>query len=194
MSEELGKLIERLYNFFYSKFYNKPNFKLDLEKNRGSRQIENFISLLARHYQIDSININFLINYFGWSFSRRFGQITKRDISLNWIIGKKTFAKFLEKKEEEAYYTDQFVAKIGVNLDQLKQEFHEDEVIEKGLDPAEEFEKQRHKGDGQLFHCLQFTTLYNNRSSICIMCSHKSVCKRSLKIKFPNIFNNRGYR
>lgn len=193
MPKHLNSLIEKIYTEFYRKFYNRPSFKMSLELNRASRQIDNFIALLLRHYQLESISINLLTSYIAWSFSRRFGQITKRDISLGWILGPKTFKKWLDKKEEEIYYTDIFINEIGINLDQLKQELHEEEIIQQNLDVSEELEKSRFKGEAQLFHCFQFTTLYNHRSSICISCENKTTCKRLLKEKFPRTFKKRGY-
>ncbi len=192
MQKDLGGLIERLYNFFYSKFYKKP-FKLDLKLNKNDLQIQNFISLLARHYQIDSIDINFLIKYLSWSFSRRFGQLTRRDITLGWIIGPKAFRSWLEKKEEETYYVDQFVNNIGINVNELKMQLHEPVELD-GLDPAEELEKKRFEdADAQLYHCTQFTTLYNHRSKTCLLCENKSTCKRLLSARNPQLFNKRGY-
>lgn len=188
---DLHLLTERLYNHFYSKFY-KREFKLNLELNRNAQLIQNFIDLLVRHYQLESISLNFLINYLAWSFNRRFGQITKRDISLAWIIGKSTFKKYLERKDEEAFYSDQFLAKVGINVDELRKEFIEIEQ-NAGLDISEENEKKRFDDDARLFHCLQFTTLYNHQSLTCLKCVNKSQCKSLLKIHYPRIFKLRGY-
>lgn len=193
MRERLASLVEQIYNLFYRKFYKKPHWKLDGKLNKNSLQIQNFVDLLARHYNLESISVNFLINYLAWSFNRRYGQITKRDISLNWIIGKKTFQKFLEKKDEEAYYTEQFVNEIGVDVEQLKFELHEKGVEAQGLDPAEELDKERFSGDVRLANCLQWTTLFNHRSQICMTCENKLSCKRLLKSTFPRIYKKRGY-
>lgn len=192
MQKDLGGLIEQLYNFFYSKFY-KKQFRLDLRLNKNGLQIQNFIGLLARHYQIDSIDVNFLINYLSWSFSRRFGQITKRNITLGWIIGPKAFKSWLEKKKEETYYVYQFVNGIGINVNELKMQLH-NPIQLKGLDAAEELEKKRFKNsDAQLFHCSQTTTLYNHHSKTCLLCSYRITCKRLLSSQNPQLFKKRGY-
>jgi len=189
---DLHLLTERLYNHFYSRFY-KKQFKLDLNLQKQSLLIDNFIGLLARHYQLESISVNFLINYFAWSFNRRFGQVTKRDISLSWIIGKSTFKKWLEKKDEESYYSGQFLATIGINVDELKKEILETGISNGELNIAEENEKKRFEDEVRLFHCLQFTTLYNHKSLTCLKCINKTHCKSLLKIHYPRIFKNRGY-
>lgn len=188
----LHLLTERLYNHFYSKFYQRQ-FKLDLKLNKNAQLIDNFIALLARHYQLESISLNFLINYLAWSFNRRFGQITKRDISLAWIIGKSTVKKYLERKEEEVYYSDQFLAKIGVNVDELRKEIVGIDELNERLNISEENEKKRFEGEARLFHCLQFTTLYNHKSLVCLKCANKTHCKSLLKIHYPRIFKSRGY-
>lgn len=193
MRERLAVLVEQIYNSFYQKFYKRPHWKLDGKLNKNSIQIQNFIDLLAKHYQLDSININFLINYLAWSFNRRYGQITKREISLNWIIGKKTLEQFLKRKDGEQYFVDQFANNIGINIEQLRYELHEKGVEVSGLDPAEELEKDRFSGGARLYNCLQYTTLYNHRSKSCLTCDNKLICKKLLKSIFPRTYKKRGY-
>ena len=187
------KLVQKLFDYFYYKVH-KKHFKLDLDLNNHRKLINNFVKLLAQHYQLPSIDVNFLILYFSFTWEYYSNKHLKRNVSLNWIIGKKTFKRWLDRKDSATYYNNKFLKEYEINLNQLKQDLHEDQSEAIGLDPAEELEKKRFTGDAILFNCLLVTTLYNHKSLICLQCEHKKMCKSLLKSTYPRIYKNRGYK
>lgn len=187
------KTVTKLFDHFYNKIY-KANFQLDLSIGKQQKQVDNFIKLLARHYQFDSVGVNLLVEYFAFSFCYWSTKITKRKITLGWIVGKKMFAKWLDKSEHSKYFYDKFLVEYDVNLDQLKQQLIEEQIIDDGLDVAEEIEKRRFNDEARLYNCMMHTTLYNHKSKTCISCLHKTHCKIVLKVQLPTVYKNRGYK
>lgn len=182
----------RLYNYFYNKIYER-NFRLDLAVGKQQKMVENFLRALSMYYPgIDSIGINFLIQYFAWSFKVRSEQKTKRNISLGWIVGKKALERFINRKSGEDYYVEAFLHEYRINIDDLRSQFSQEEDKPQ-LDPAEEMEKVRFTGEARLFNCLNKTTLYNHRSLNCIGCENRLACKSLLKRNHPKLYNKRGY-
>ncbi len=186
------KSISKIYDYLYNKTY-RSNFKLDLSINNQKKQVENFLRLLANHYQLPSVGINYLIDYFCYSFAIRAEQNTKRKISLNWIIGKKMFDRWLKKPDEYQWQYKKYIKEFDINIDRIKDELHEEELISAKLDPAEEREKGRLVGEAQLYNCMLHTTMYNHKSVICLTCDNKKLCKKMLREKYPRIYKNRGY-
>ncbi len=187
------KLVQKLFDYFYYKIH-KNHYKLDLDLNNHKKIIDNFVKLLAQHYQLPSIDTNFLILYFTFAWEYYSNKHLKRNVSLNWIVGKKTFQRWLEKRDSTTYYNNKFLKEYGINIDQLKQDLHEDQSEAIGLDPVEELEKKRFTGEAVLFNCLLHTTLYNHKSLICLQCPYKKDCKDMLKKTHPRIYKNRGYK
>jgi len=190
--DQAERAIRKLYNFFYYKIYRK-NFDLDLSIGKQRQMVESFCKLLAQQFPHGDVGNEFLISYFCWAFFSWKDRITKRPISLGWIIGKKMFAKWKEKNEGIDYHMHKWLKENDIILDNLRADLHEDEVLIERLDQAEELEKLRFHGEARLYNCLMHTTLYNHRSINCIGCENRSVCKGLLAKQYPNIFKKRGY-
>lgn len=188
------KTVVRLYEYFYQKKY-KRSYKIDLDQAGQRKLIDNFIKLLASQVGLNSIGYNIICDQISYAFGYWNSKKTKRDISLNWIIGKKTVNRWLERKEGTDYYTEQFLFENSIDLSSLKQQLAEQDSQEEQpiLNPAEELEKTRFKGAAQLYHCSQFTTLYHHKSLNCLKCSNRSACKKLLKDTNPRLFSKRGY-
>lgn len=185
----------KLFDHFYSRIYRGSHFKLDLSIGRQQKVLENFNKLICNHLNMPQsyIPVNYLISLYAFAFCYFASLKTERRVSFNWIIGKKMFQRFKEKKDGSDYYTDKFLLEYNINLDDIRSALHEDGVIAEGLDPAEENEKLRFHGEARLFNCLVQTTLYNHRSVNCLACENKTMCKVLLKKKFPKTFKKRGY-
>lgn len=181
---------KRLFEFYYYKLYRKfPYYNTEQNKIK----VDNFLKQLSQKVDLSSIGNNWLIDYFSWSFSARSQQKTKREISFNWIVGKKMLDQWFQKTEEHSWQYQQFLKEYSINIEQLKSDLVESEKLSSKLDPLEEKEKGRLGGEPQLYNCLQFTTLYNSRSIICLTCSNKILCKKLLAEKYPKIYEKRGY-
>lgn len=187
------KTVPKLFDAFYNKFY-KTNFRLDLSINNQKKQVDNFIKLLGQHYQVDTLGINFLVEYFSFAFCYWKDKNVKRKIALNWIIGKKIFSKWLVRDQYSSYFYQKFLHEYSINIDDLKQQLFEDIQIDNNLDPAEEIEKDRFKDEARLYHCIINTNLYNHKSSICMSCSNKVTCKGILQQRYPRLYKARGYK
>lgn len=194
--------VSELFNYFYYKIYKNANFKLDLAVNKQHTQVDNFIKLLAKHHPLPSVGVNFLIDYFCFAFHYWSDKDTKRKISLGWIIGKKTFKRWLERSDNYQYWYFKFLHEYDINLDQLRLQLANSEAIhsfeneaeKNGLDPAEELEKVRFTGEARLYNCLQHTTLYHHKSGTCLSCPNKRECKSLLRVKFPITYAKRDYK
>lgn len=189
MKDQYAK-IKRLFEYYYYKTYRAfPYYNSELNKVK----IDNFLKQLSKKVDLSSIGNGFWIEYFAWSFSRRANETTKRNISFNWIIGKKMLDQWFDRKEKFSYQYDQFIKEHSIDIEQLRSDLVEPEKPLDKLDPLEEKEKGRLGGEPQLYNCLQFTTLYNSRSIICLTCSNKVLCKKLLAEKYPKIYEKRGY-
>lgn len=187
------KVVSQLFDHFYNKIY-RTQFHLDLEINNHRKVIDSFIKLLKKEYDLSSIGNNYLIEFFSFSFSYWSTKKTKRKITLNWIIGKKTFKRWLERKEGTDHYTSKFIKEYDIDVDRLRQELQaKPHLDQQQLSTSEEVEKLRFQGDARLYNCLQTTTLYNHRSINCLSCCNKTVCKTLLKNTRPNLYIQRGY-
>lgn len=185
-------MVCKSFDFFHRKLY-KTHYKLDLSVNNQKKQVENFIKLISNHYQLPSVGINFIVDYFFFSFAHWSNMKTKRPITLNWIIGKKMFERWLDKNGGQDYHAREFLKEYDIDLLQLKQDIAFQEIEDKGLNVAEEIEKQRLSGQARLFNCLHNTTLYHHKSKNCVMCICSRSCKELLHQSDPTLFSQRGY-
>lgn len=193
MALDYHRTIAQLFDYFYAKKYRaQRHFKLDLDRNKHRAKIDGFVQLLANHFQLPSIGVNYLLDYFAYAFAYWHTKETKRTITLNWIIGKKTFNRWLTRKEGTDYWTEQFLLEFGIDFNAIRHRLAEPDLLS-ATDQAEELEKTRFKGDAQLYHCLLHTTLYNHKSVHCIVCPTRVMCKKLLQIHSPRLYTARGY-
>lgn len=187
--------VVKLFEHFYNKVY-RTNFKLDLSLNNQAKVIENFLKLVSQYYMIDSVGVNFMIDYFASAFHYFSTKKLKRNVSLNWIVGRKFFKRYLERKEGQDYYTGEWLRENQINLDQLRASLMK---IEEGLDylkldKVEELSKGK-KADtsARLYNCMTSTTMYNHRSPICLTCHQRVSCKEIMERLLPVVHRERGY-
>jgi len=191
------KQIKQLYEIFYSKACNE-SYSLDLSSERNKKFIENFFINLDSIVPSEAIGPNLLIDYFAFAFYYYSSLEMKRNISLNWIIGKKMLKRFFEREEGWNFYVDNFLRENQINKDELRykmlesvKDYHYDYLK---ISLAEEQEKSRCADTpARVYSCLETTTLYNHRSHICILCHQKPFCKQLLKKVNPLLYENRGY-
>jgi hypothetical protein len=153
---------------------------------------------LSVQYGPEVVGINYLIDYFSFGFHYFDSKHLKRNISLNWIAGKKLLKRFIERKDGEDYYTKEWLRENSINLDELRAALVKEEQSEKinylSTNPIEEANKSRLPDtEARLYSCATLTTLYNHRSPVCVTCLQKKSCKSILKAVNPILFKNRGY-
>lgn len=191
--EAYYKAVAKLFDYFYNKLYRQASYKLDINQGYQKKMIDSFIILIGTQFQLPGVGVNYLIEYFCFSFHYWFNKSTSRKITLGWIIGQKTFKRWLDRSEGVDYYTAKFLKEHSIDIALVKQQLFELEDKRGQLDPSEELEKLRFDGEARLYHCFQHTTLYNHKSLNCIRCLQKTACKKLLKTTAPLIYKERGY-
>jgi len=186
--------IKTLYEFFYRKIYNQKLYTF-CPSESAEKQIKNFINLLHKRYNIESLGDQFIVNYFIFQFKYWIQldiQAFNKQINLSYIIGPKAFQRYIDRDVEFDWtLTSVVFKKTEILKSQLLR------VIEITSDRKdelryEELEKQRfQKSDRQFLHCIENTTLYTPKSKHCLTCTEKIECKNLLEEKYPQIFYHR---
>lgn len=192
-------MIVQLYTIFYSKIYKNDKYVF-VPSEKAEKQIYKFIEFLKSKYGLESIGVNFLITYFVFQFGywlklelEEKSNFSDR-IQLPFIIGNKAIERWQNRNVnfDWTLYQSNFVQQYKISTSQIKDLFKHDQVNITNL--AEEKEKKKFfNADKGLLHCIDRTTLFNNRSAICITCKNKDVCKQLLKDNYLHIYIGRGY-
>lgn len=176
-------IAKTLFSFFYFKFYGyKPSFS-----DREEKMFQNFLSKIDRVYGLNGVGINFFIDYMSYAWNFYLGNTgngqPKRKVTPGWIVGPKMFDRWIKKIENyDSSYEYRLYRKLNTNRSKIRSElefqFSESEDIS-DISTSEENEKRRF-GDSlaQLYHCIQFTTLFNPKSVNCILCKQKVKCRQ----------------
>jgi len=195
MSREL--IVKQLFEHFYNKVYKGSSFVVDLDKQQARKLISNFLALLYKQVVPEAVGINLLIDYYTFAFEQYVGKNLKRNISLNWIIGKKMVTRWFDRQDSWRYYSDNFLREYQINTDELRSlliEQHQPESSSLQIFQSEELEKKRYPdAHGRLFNCATYTTMFNHRSAICTRCGQRDACKQTLSKLNPKLYSNRGY-
>lgn len=194
----MHKYIKVLFEHFYSKVH-RHSYNLGLDRYINQKLIHSFEQHLQQYVNEQTIGINLLIDYFAFAFGYYSDKKLQRNISLNWIIGKKMIKRFFERQEGWDYYTQKFLHEYQVNVDELKSRLQEQETKEEKdylkIHKSEELEKARTPDtEARVYSCLNTTTLFNHRSTICVMCHQKVFCKQLLRKTNQNLYEKRGYK
>lgn len=148
--------------------------------------IDNYLIRLDKIYGVDGLGVNFFIDYMSYAWNFYLGNTTngkpKRKVTLGWIVGPKMLDRWINKKENyDSSYEYRLYRKLNTNRSKVRSEleFQFSESDGNGISISEENEKKRF-GDSlaQLYHCMQFTTLFNPKSVNCMVCKQKVKCKQ----------------
>lgn len=178
--------IVNYYTDFYRKKYSNKNY-LFIPSFKADKTIDIFLLQLDKEYKLSCIGNNFLIRYFNFQFNRLDGLVFKRfasekeggKVQIYDVVGKKAFKYWLDRDIGFDFKIHNIsFNKVDLNI----------------LSKAEEIEKNRfvNTNRGQL-NCIEKTSLFNHKSSICLLCMYKNDCKQLLKNNYINIFTKRGY-
>lgn len=189
-------VVHYLYELFYKKKYGNEKY-LFKPTSAYLKLIDKFLSKLDKKYNIDSIGVNFLLNYFIFQFeywdNLTISTFSER-INLQMILGDKALDRFYNRNSNFDYkfYESKFIIKNDISLSKIKDHFKEQEnnlTIK-----FEEKEKKRFHGtDRGFLNCIEKTTLFNHFSSLCVVCKFKVDCKILLNNNYKNIYIQRGY-
>lgn len=137
--------------------------------------ISNFLVLLDANFNLNSIDDNFLYDYFSFHFSRKFDRKTrfgKGIVPLNHICGKKALQEWLNKDEYWKYFVDEFLDKFKIKRKQF-----EPYKLETLKNIEEEERKRFFNTDQGFLNCLTIDIKYSVKSKYCLICKYRKDCK-----------------
>ncbi len=193
MSDNLVDEVKRIYELFYKKLSGTDHFILSLSQ-KETVLINNFLELIENKFNSKGIGIHFIFDYFIFQFDYWITKETRfgKKIPLSWFIGKKAFDRWLKRPEYDLWHAKQTAAQYGIHISLIQKQR---EVLDiKKINESEEIEKKRFYNTLEgLVNCQETTTLYNHRSSLCLMCCWKGDCKDLLKAEYLKFYILRGY-
>lgn len=190
-TEEITKSIISYYEYFIQSIGYKKYIQKSLSTNE-KKIVDNFIKTLQKQYSLPSIGSNFLFRYFAFQFQyystleMRWGKW----IMLPWVIGKKAFKRWEEKKENWWYWCELFLQEKNIRFV---------EIVDKETNGIKtnqwvEFEKSRYFNTERGFvNCIDHTALYNPHSLFCMRCSFRKKCKSLLQLNYPSLSKRKIY-
>lgn len=192
--------IHHIYELFYRKKFGNEKYVFKPSK-KFERIINEFIKSLDDRYHIETIGINFLVNYFIFQFQYcdklDIEVINQRMNFLPMVLGQKSLKRYFERNTDFDFTLEvsQFVNKYDISIAQIKDLFDEHSVHKTNkINRFEEQYKQKFYGTNEGFlNCIQKTTLFNHHSKLCILCTFRKNCLILLRINYPNMYKERGY-
>lgn len=181
----------RYYEDFYRKKYGNEKYKF-VPTEKASKTIQNFLSVLDKKYHLVTLGEKFLTRYFNFHILRVKDQVIVRfssskapgRIQIYDFVGKKAIEYWENRDIDFDYLIEQSTISNKRERVQVKEVYSR----------SEEIERQRFLNEdrGQL-NCLEKTTLFNHKSTNCVVCRFKTDCKKLLEINYNQIFKDRGY-
>lgn len=187
-------VIHYVYQLFYSRVYGNSSYVFK-PTERMEKMILKFLSMVDNKYKLETIGVNFIVSYFTFQFNYWDGlelnNYSKR-IDLSFIIGEKAFDRWVNRNQNFDWTISEskFLKKNKISISQIKNFFKESDynVVNK----FEEIEKKRFFAtDKGFLNCIEKTTLYNNKSGLCLSCNFKDDCKKLLSNNYPVLYKNR---
>lgn len=161
---------------------------------RAEQEISNFLLFFDKRYKLITLGKDFLFRYFNFQFRRVDGLILKRfsskdksgKIQIYDIIGKKAIEYWLTRD-----VNFDFITEIDAVIS--KQTIIGEETVS-STNKHEELEKKRfHNTNRGFLNCVEKTSLFNHKSTNCVLCIFKNTCKSVLEKNYMKIYKNRGY-
>ena len=183
------------HQYFHRKIYGNQNYVFN-PSAKQVKMLENFCGLVSNHYKnTNEIGDKLIVDYFAYQHLRWVGKtdtVFGNTVMLGWLIGKKAFLSWINRSEGSLHvarekvlnrfkiaHNDIFESKIEIDYNLIEE--HEENI-----------KYHFRKSPDLLAHCLQATTLYNKRSSQCMLCKFRTECKRVQQELYPSIYNVRN--
>lgn len=191
------KQIAKLFEYFYQKYHNDYFYRVRLDE-KTEKLIDTFILSLDKKYGIESIGINFMIDYFlfSWQFWDDVNKVSDKNktIKIDWVIGSKAFKRWCNRDIEFDWQfpTLEIVEKLKIRKHEIKALLDWNQELYFKISKAEEDEKKRfYNTDRGFLNCIEKTSLYNPSSSNCIGCKFSKDCKELLKKNYNKLYIER---
>lgn len=200
MNKEL-RLVVDLYKYHIIQITKNKSYKFKMTPTRN-KMILNFIELFKEQNNSNFLgedNLRKFMEYqfnFWYKHDSKYGKGTS--IQIEWIIGSKALNRWESRTDNQKKKTD-FIIRKNLKKDVAFAE------VDKGQSDAcknmllavrdhEELEKERFHNTAKGFlYCQISTTLYNHKSSFCVLCKKSLECKEFLKKTMNKVYKIRGY-
>jgi hypothetical protein len=179
--------IKKTYEFFSRIVISDESFKFKQDYTEYLT-LESFVKRINKDYS--SYGNTFLFNYFCFQFSYwNSKNFTKSKLpklpNLTWIIGKKAYDRWNNKNENWKFFIDRdFLSKNKkITRNRLIIALLEDkvEINVEVINILENQNKKKYYNTPMgLAYCLETTTLFNEKSNLCLECNSKNACKALL--------------
>ena len=189
------KSITSIYNHYRKEMFDMPykNFSTKKEKTL----VLKFIDFLDEKYTLETIGVDFLNLYFEYQFnywrqSNTQLQNSSAFVSASWFVGQKAFNRWYKINSKVDWINNKNFTESG-DYKKFKKREVKKIPFYINLSDTEELEKRRFNNDLQLklYNCLEYTTLFNHKSNICLHCKKQFECINLLEEQFPNIYMDR---
>lgn len=194
--------IYRFYDYFYNKMYDCSELKLSRSPT-NNKSVETFFELLKKEFE-GTVGQEFLYLYFLFQFNYWDKLELKGNnnysgrIQLSFIIGKKAFERYKKRNSEYDWQLDSvaIIKKYGlIKSDLIEQLSTKHKIaVKKGIDTEAPFKLANFNTVEGYNTCMDYSTLFNHKSNICVLCVYKQKCKEQLKKTYLTLYMDRGYK
>jgi hypothetical protein len=206
-NEELVIILAELYEKHNQKLIGNKKYKFKIDEKR-EQILTKFVEELNK--KVTLVGENFLNEYLTYAFGKYAGRKNPwggfNRFPISWIVSKTLLKKYLKEPSGMKWFLKNKLQKSNKTLNNretnkiiLKSSFTKEEEAKEKLDMVikindfEEIEKARYYNSikGRIW-CVDFTTLFNPVSSLCVECKFAEKCKQLLKDNYFEIYKKRG--
>ena len=215
--EEVKHVVIRMFEEYYKGITLDQDYEMPRLNKNTSTMINGFIESVKEGLTVNGIkdglqrvDVEWINNYFAYQFDYWVWMIDKspegrykygfKTISFSWIVGKKAYDRY-RKNSVNAFKMKLCRTINGAKLDVFNKFKHFSSVNIKamksvfvdGTDEEEETKELAYNTEEGYYLCLASTTMYNDKSKLCLSCVNRRNCKEELKEHLPAIYKLRGY-
>jgi len=189
--------VELFYQYFYSHKYKGSKYKF--KRSKATKSVcENFLKLVDKHYNLQTVGEQFLWDYFIFQFQYWHDAALENPYSketlIAWVVGKKAFERWAGRDQSFNWTSDKAII-INLYAVQKKDLFtvheHEQIVNVNRFDSSARIRRQFLNSDSGFAMCIEFTTLFDPADKSCKKCNNSTECTAILKANFPLLYNKR---
>lgn len=204
--EELFLILSELYQKQYRKLSGNNKYKFIIDEKK-EKLIQSFIVQAKK--SVKALGEDFLVQYLNYAFGKYAGRKNPwggfNRFPTSWIVSKTLLKNFLKESSGKKWYLNKRIrenrnseqketTKILLKSSlQIEKENKEKLKFINQINEFEEKEKAKfHNSIKGRIWCVDFTTLFNPKSSYCNDCKFSLECKDLLKDNFIEIYKKRN--
>jgi len=190
-----------MYVYFYRRVTGQPAWFVQLTDKKRLTIVKFIMRLEEEYGEHTQVGNHFMFYYCAYQFGQyaRDGEFidTRRKDLITWIFGPKAWERWLNRNPDTWQYylydegilahyelTKESAVRFveGAYKDATRTSQHEEEIKKRFADDP----------DGRFASCIQYTTLYNPLSTICLMCKYRNRCRKLQSTTYPEIYELRN--